>query len=187
MIIKKKHNSQKPLICLWYVISKFNCYKFEDFVNFGIKMNADEIKFRLVNEGDVKEKLSPNNHQLGEICKEMSRIKKIYSPYINIHCMFPIDKFDQKFNNTENIKEFRNCILPFYEIVIFADGRTGPCCNFIDVFDKNIVDDINNKNVKEVWNGKIFNKFRKGNIDNIFKCKGCTIDMIFLNEKYKKN
>ena len=69
---KIEKNLRNPLICLWYVISKLNWQYLEDFVNFGIKLNADEIKFRLVNEGEVKEKLSLDNNQLAEVRKKIT-------------------------------------------------------------------------------------------------------------------
>jgi radical SAM protein with 4Fe4S-binding SPASM domain len=181
---KQKHKSLKPLVCLWYVITKFNLDEIENFINFGVKMKIDEIKFRIVNEGNVKE-LLPESYKLNEVLRKIQKIKKKYFSHIKIDCMFPVTEANGV-SCESSIEVSKNCVLPLYEMVIFADGRISPCCNFIDVFNESIVDNVMNKSVKEIWNGEIFNKFREGKMNSVLKCKGCTPDMRFLNEEYKR-
>jgi hypothetical protein len=40
-------------------------------------------------------------------------------------------------------------------------------------------------NIREIWEGAIFKKFREGKMKNTLKCKKCSIDMRFLNKNYK--
>jgi radical SAM protein with 4Fe4S-binding SPASM domain len=174
---KRKYQSKKPSISLWFVITKFNYRDIENFVKLGIKLGVDTINFRMV-QGSGYKTLLPTNAQLYKIEKNLKEIRKKFSS-IKIETMF---SFEHKVCDGNNF----TCLVPFHEMVIFADGRVSPCCNFIGVDDNNIVDNIMNKHLIEIWNGKIFNRFRGGKALNNEVCKICSFDMKFVNAMYEK-
>ena len=67
------------------------------------------------------------------------------------------------------------CYSPFFEMTIFADGKVAPCC-FLDQERLDEVDNLEDKTVREVWEGKRFEIFRLRVLTNIVSniCKNCT-------------
>jgi radical SAM protein with 4Fe4S-binding SPASM domain len=55
--------------------------------------------------------------------------------------------------------KFFPCKIPLQLIVITKDGNVLPC--FEDYFQKNIMGNINNNSLKEIWNNQKFVEFRK--------------------------
>lgn len=77
------------------------------------------------------------------------------------------------------------CILPFREMVIFANGKVGTCRKFfLRRFDENPeefgLDDVADRKPGEVWEGDVFRKFRKGLILQRSNdvCSRCTRDIV---------
>jgi len=56
-------------------------------------------------------------------------------------------------------KTFMTCKFPWETMVILYDGKVSTCC--IDYDGRQIVDDVTDKTIKEIWNGSQMNKIRK--------------------------
>lgn len=73
-------------------------------------------------------------------------------------------------NGTERI-----CALPFYQLMINANGKVSPCN--VDYEQKVVVGDIKKKSLKEIWNGNELKKLRKdiltGEIPEESVCELC--------------
>ena len=67
------------------------------------------------------------------------------------------------------------CLAPFTDMVVFADGRVAPCCNFYGSYNEKIVDNILEKSLNEIWTGEKFNRLREMMRRNILpeECKEC--------------
>jgi len=70
------------------------------------------------------------------------------------------------------------CPQIFKSMQVNSDGRVLPCC--IDWAGVNIIGDIKNEEMKDVWDGKVLKKLRnvhlKGERFDIDPCKGCTMN-----------
>jgi len=66
------------------------------------------------------------------------------------------------------LKEVKACPYIFYSFCIHYDGEISAC--FLDWNKKLIIGDINNKSVKELWNGKVLNTSRKMMLSG-FRCR----------------
>lgn len=69
----------------------------------------------------------------------------------------------------------RVCFKPWLHMVITWDGKVIPCCYDYDA--KYILGDVNKQTLKEIWNSKRMQRFRKENLTNIYPqghlCKTC--------------
>ena len=76
-------------------------------------------------------------------------------------------KFEKK-----NIKKYE-CIKPWEDIAIYADGTVAPCCAFIGR--KAPIGNVKNNTIKEIWNGEKMKIIRDGltNNDPIKVCQLC--------------
>ncbi|MBU2633749.1 MAG: SPASM domain-containing protein [Nanoarchaeota archaeon] len=66
------------------------------------------------------------------------------------------------------------CVMPFYEVLIYYDGKVGRCAH--DWSEKDIMGDINTQTIKEIWNNKKYQELRKQHQKIKFKdevCKNC--------------
>jgi len=83
----------------------------------------------------------------------------------------------QRFDSGE-LNEVKVCPQIFKSMQVNSDGRVIPCC--IDWAGVNIIGDINNEEMKDVWDGKVLKKLRnvhlKGERFDIDPCKGCTMN-----------
>jgi hypothetical protein len=82
--------------------------------------------------------------------------------------------------------------MPFFELVIFADGRASACCIFYkrskeDNSDNNVVDNILNKNLNEIWWGRNFDNLRKKMITSQppEKCLSCPPDTKYRHKTWE--
>ncbi len=109
----------------------------------------------------------------GGICDEI---------YIeNIINMWP--EFESKYANKNfryggNFTEKNVCVQMFKGFQIQANGEVVPCC--VDWRRVNIIGDVRNESVKEVWEGKRLKALRmihlKGGRDNLMPCNDCTMN-----------
>lgn len=69
------------------------------------------------------------------------------------------------------VSEVKICPQPFFTLQINPDGKVVPCYSFEY---PGIMGDCNNQSVKEIWNGKQFQNFRRKMLDGIKNtCKVC--------------
>ena len=74
--------------------------------------------------------------------------------------------------NKKNIKKYE-CIKPWEDMAIYADGEVTPCCAFIAR--KAPIGNIKKNSIKELWNGEKMKIIREGlsNNDPIKACQLC--------------
>lgn len=71
--------------------------------------------------------------------------------------------------------EERICPLPFYQMYIHSDGIVSACC--VDYDKKVVMGDVGTESIKEIWNGRRYQKLRKDILGNGLmegtRCKKC--------------
>jgi MoaA/NifB/PqqE/SkfB family radical SAM enzyme len=90
----------------------------------------------------------------------------------------------------EEIKNFGNgflasvCFEPFYNLVIMANGKAKPCA----IAGGKAEVDIRGKNLKEVWFGKIFERFRRNLLNGrLFPfCSHCCVPVFLENKRLRR-
>lgn len=67
------------------------------------------------------------------------------------------------------------CLYPFTDLIIFPDGKVGMCCN--DCFEVTDFGNVNNQDLKAIWEGIEFTKVREAMIEgrNYLFCKECDV------------
>ncbi|TET60291.1 MAG: radical SAM protein [Candidatus Stahlbacteria bacterium] len=75
---------------------------------------------------------------------------------------------------------YPKCSIPFKEITVQWNGEIplcGPSGNQIDLSHRLIIDNINESSISDIWDGKVFQQYRKGHrnreLDKIQVCRGC--------------
>ena len=69
------------------------------------------------------------------------------------------------------VSEVEICPQPFFHLQINPDGKVVPCYS-LDY--PSIIGDCNNQSVREIWNGKQFQKFRRTMLDGVKNvCEVC--------------
>lgn len=78
----------------------------------------------------------------------------------------------------------RPCYYPFFSLFVDLDGQVIPCVH--DAWKQNIVGDVNNENIIDIWTGDKINKIRKSLIKNkrIGGCKTCSVNGKLTGEKF---
>ena len=189
---KKKTNNKKTKICIRTIITKYNYHHISDLIIFAHKYSINKIYLRTVNEGECNFEgdLSVEQKDYSKLLSEIEKAKKFASQYnINMELEFNMNSLKRNMPIKKETKH--NCLIPYKEIVIFANGKASPCCNFFEYqfTDKypNILIDTLNTNLKEIW----FNKFQDFRNEIMRKpnkiCKMCSQDMISHESKLRKN
>lgn len=69
----------------------------------------------------------------------------------------------------------RPCIDIFFNMIINYDGRVSLCC--LDAFKDNIIGDVKQNSIMEIWHGQAMNKIREAHLlnkyDDLKLCKNC--------------
>ncbi len=207
---KKKLNSELPKLEIWMVQTKYNIQSIEKMIQKASEIGANSISLRMVNPPNSW--LYPSEEQRKTFVKNLDNYKKIaielglelrihftlddILPHNIIENIYEIEgsnntKFSSKIKLENRVKKDKIvCMFPFHELVIFADGRVSPCCNFIahDETSK-AVENITDKNLKKIWFGKKFEQFRKNMVENNppARCRECTPDFQCVNREYKRS
>ncbi|MAG50413.1 hypothetical protein CL621_02095 [archaeon] len=191
---KEKMKKDEPQIGTVMVINKFNIKEIDKMIKKAFSLRINNVRLRMVHKwGD---KYLPSQRQMKFLKKNLKNYENLASEYnlelfyhFLVEDLFPETK-EKPVENKISKDQF-SCKLPFKEMVIFADGRVAPCCNFItDTEDSVGVDSIKNKTLSEVWFGKKFNLLRKyvteGDKSKLPKtCKECSIDLKPIDKGYK--
>ena len=90
-----------------------------------------------------------------------------------------IDEINKLAEDSQLAKSHRNkqdytCFWPWSRLVVLWDGRVVPCCYDYDA--KVVLGDLNKQTLKEVWNSKEMQNFRKLNLNKFPKnhlCEKC--------------
>lgn len=181
---KEKLKRIKPEIYFHMVVCNKNFREIPEMVKFTKKMKVNGLFLNALNiwkPSINKLKLKPREEkELEKILKKSLELAKRFGISTNIQ-EFLNFLFIEKANimNEAMVKEIKErmdifssiaCYYPWYNISIFADGRTLPC--FIL---KDEGENVKEKSLKEIWFGEYFNNIRKRFMENRLKedCSKC--------------
>lgn len=180
---KEKLKSKLPKLVIFMTLTKFNIHHVPAMIRKASLLKVNSILLRIVNP-PTNEKVYPTISQRETLIRNLENYRKMANRYgIKLELAFiPEDLLQADGGNIV-------CLIPFHELVVFADGRVSVCCNFIkDGINSPAVDSLKNKNLKEIWFGKKFNEFRKKMLKGIKikKCRECTPDFKTTEREYRK-
>ncbi len=150
---KKKLKSKTPHLIFQFLVVKPNEHQIEDAYQLANELGVDEVRLKTAQVYDYE-----NGNPLIPVNEKYSRYRKQADGTYRIK------------NALEN-----NCWKLWNSCVITWDGRVIPCC-----FDKDAnhqLGDLNQFNFKEVWQGEVYENFRKTLFkgrDQIEICKNCS-------------
>jgi radical SAM protein with 4Fe4S-binding SPASM domain len=189
---KKLFKTPFPRTEIWMVLTRYNFMEIEKMIELAKKIEVNGISLKMVNEPNEEKKFSLSLHQLNWLKNNYHKYQKKAEEYeIRLRTLFSFDDFFSKKKNKITKKGKKNnilCLIPFKELVIFADGRVSPCCNFFNMKkDEFAIEDITCKSLNEVWFSEKFNKFRELMLrgDLIEKCKECPVDLKYTEKDYR--
>jgi len=186
---KKKKGSNLPKLEMWMVQTKYNIDAIDRMIKKAYSIGANSLSIRMVNPPNSP--LYPTEKQRKKLTEKMEDYKK-YAEKLGLELKFHFRPEDilptHKVEKNESIKNNMICMLPFHEIVVFADGRVAVCCNFIAYpEDSEVIENVREKGLKEIWFGEKFNNFRRrilnGNLPD--RCRECTPDFKSVDREYK--
>jgi len=190
---KKKKGSELPKLEVWMVQTKYNIDSIESMIKKAYSVGANSLSIRMVNPPNSP--LYPTKEQRKKLVEKMEEYKK-YAEKLGLELKFhfqPADILSTSQSKVNNVKEDEStcnliCMIPFHEIVIFADGRVAVCCNFIAYPENSeVIEDVKKKSIREIWFGRKFNKLRErilnGNPPD--RCRECTPDFKSVDREYK--
>lgn len=190
---KNKMKRENPKIDIAMVITQFNVNEIEKMIKKASSLGVNKVSLRIVHKWG--EKYRPSQKQMEDLKKNLKKYENLAAKNnLNLFYDFLVDNVFSETNEinvkTEIPKSQPLCMLPFREIVIFADGRVAPCCNFIIEPEESMaIDSIKKKTLSEVWFGEKFNYLRrmmKKDEDKLPKtCKECSIDLKPIDQRYK--
>ena len=181
---KKKLKSKKPDIQFHSVVCNKNYRQIIDLIKLANNLGVDGVGLQALNiwKPEVM-KLQLNQNEKKELKKILKKADEVAN---KLHVATNIKEFSgflfvEKANimNKAMVQEVKKskdiftsiaCYYPWYNISIFADGRTLPC--FIL---KDEGENVKNKSLKEIWYGKYFNEIRQSFLKNKLKkdCEKC--------------
>lgn len=192
--LKKKMKREEPKVDIAMVVTKFNISEIEKMIRKAPSLGINKVSLRIVHKWG--EKYKPSEEQMKFLKKNLDFYKKLAKENeIEFSQDFiPEEVFCKKCEKEKSEKvNGPLCMLPFSELVIFADGRVAPCCNFIiDPLSSLGVDSIKERSLKMVWFGEKFNLLRKlvekKEWENLPKtCKECSIDLRPIDRRYRES
>jgi len=168
--VKKKYNSDKPLIRISFTITSKNLHDIPNFIRFVNKLGVNDVYFSVLFEWD-------SNKELWVDRKRKKEVNKIFDDAI---------KLSEKFGIRTNLKVLRKhglwehkppkfCFAPWYMLFVYADGKGAMCCTLASLH-KNIVGDV--KSLRKFWFGKKMESIRKKMLKGEFfsGCERCLPD-----------
>jgi radical SAM protein with 4Fe4S-binding SPASM domain len=185
---KRKLNSDLPKIAIWMTLTKFNIHCIQPMIKKAASLGVNSIFLRMVNPPSRKD-VYPTLTQRKKLVNKMKENELLANKVgIEFRCAFLSEDILPVKNNRGGDEGSFTCLVPFREIVIFADGRVAPCCNFIKEDENSLaVESVRKKRLKEIWFGEKFENFRammgKGFIPK--ECKGCTPDFKTMDREYR--
>jgi len=147
---KKRKKTKLPELTIQMLINKYNENDFEKIKSFSRSIGANSIKFKSMQ--------IYNNYDLLPLNSKYSRYKNVNNKNFTLQ------------------KKIRNkCFRVWSNAVFIFNGNLVTCC-----FDKNAentIGSIHKENIKELWQGKIFNDYRNVILKDRKKnqiCRNCT-------------
>lgn len=180
---KEKLNTNLPKLVIFMTLTKFNIYHIPAMIKKANSLKVNSILLRMVNP-PTNERVYPTIFQRENVVKNLGDYRKMANKYgIKLELAFSSKDILQRDGGDIT------CLIPFHELVIFADGRVSVCCNFIkDGINSPAIESLRNKSLKEIWFGEKFNDFRRKMLKGIKikRCKECTPDFKTTEREYRR-
>jgi len=190
---KKQMKSEMPKIDIAMVLTQFNINEIEKMIEKAPSLGVNMVSLRIVHK--CGEKYRPSDEQMNFLKNNLKKYETLAAES-NLELQYDF-LLEDVFSTPETkggeseLKEGVLCTLPFREMVVFADGRVAPCCNFIVEYDDFMnLDSIRNRPIDKIWFGKRFESLR----ERMFKrggnqlpeiCKKCSLDLKPIDLAYK--
>lgn len=164
--LKEKESFSEPTISVAAVITKYNVGEVDEFIEFVRELGIEPLV--LMEMYGEYEKFRPSEEELRSL---KDKIEKD-SLEIKIKTNFDQSENTGVYEKTET-DEIPYCFSPFFEITVFPDGRTSPCCYMSAVED--YTENVRDMSLEEIWRGRTFEALRKGSVlDRMPEvCSGC--------------
>jgi len=154
---KKKQNKIIPEVVLIEAINSLNYKETEDMVYWAKKVGANAIRFQLMHNMKLKN-LMLNQKEKEEFKKNLDKVKNLAKKYnIKIHenINVQIETFDPKSGDWEiDFYKQKGCFTGWYFSRYWVSEGISFCCAH------KIVDSLENKRFKDIWNSNKYNKMR---------------------------
>lgn len=193
---KKESNLSKPYLGFNTILNRLNYDKLPEMIELGHEVGFQLVYFEPIYAGYLeKERLTLNEDEKIELQKYIKKaIKKAKKLKVstNIENFCKKDLIDKdKFEETviRETEEDKNpyiqapCYQPWYLMGIKGCGLAG-CCSTFEIGER-----IQNKTLKEVWNGPLFNKIRQEMLSQKLPhyCSKCSVVVVVDNKEIRKH
>lgn len=197
---KEKTGSTNPVLVFKTIVNKNNHKHLYSMLHLAKKLRMNGMQIRLLSGRSPfcekarlgqKEKL----HLLHELEKYKSYCKK---EDMSFYVEFPLSELIPNNNRVVNDKQLKEnkpfCRVPFHKLLICHNGIALPCCGFFGCqFEKKaaeleMVEDVSNKSIKEIFYGKKFTNFRQKFLSDkpLEQCISCPPDLQNIRTLYHK-
>ncbi len=181
--MKNDCSSDLPVIRIGTVITSKNFKHLDDIVELAHELDINAINFSVLIEWESNRSFWMRDIDEDHIHKELAMAKRKcdkYSINSNIESILEFGVFEHK------TPDF--CFAPWEMVFINASGDVMACCTLASLYE-NIIGNIKESSLRDIWYGERMEKFRKMIIDhNLPKnCKKCIPDFTKqYNKKYNK-
>jgi MoaA/NifB/PqqE/SkfB family radical SAM enzyme len=194
---KEKLKKDKPWLRMNTVLTNKNYDKLEKMLMIAKKYDFKEVliqpmtifskegeKLKVNNVEEARKYLKAGN----EVAKRLKIRTNMDSIAKNIGVIENVNQMEKMIER--EIRKFENsflalpCFEPFYNLVIMPDGKAGPCAIAGGMTEAN----VREKNLREIWFGKIFEKFREKLLARkLFTfCSHCCIPIFLENKRLRR-
>lgn len=183
---KRQYNSEKPLLRLNMVLSNRNYDQLSAMIRLAAKYGVDNLQVQPMTVwGDLGEKLKLDQIQRKEFkrrAREADSLAEEKGVRTNLGEFYETELVKRAADNMQKeLKEDMQfsddgflslpCFEPFYNLVVFPDGRVGPC----SISGGKDGDSVLEKNLEEIWYYGSIDKVRESllNHDLLDYCQSC--------------
>jgi len=154
---KKKQNKTKPQIIIIEVINSLNYSEALEMLCWAKEVGANAIRFQLMHNIKLKH-LMLNQKEREEFKKNLDKVKNLAKKYnikIQENINVQIETFDSKSGDWEiDFYKKKGCFAGWYFSRYWVSDGISFCCAH------KIIDSLENKRFKDIWNSDKYNKMR---------------------------
>jgi len=200
---KNKHKSEKPIVCFHMVVCNKNYTSVSGIIKLASKLGVNEVLVNALNFwSDKIKELELTKEQIKEFKNELLKARNIADKLgvdTNIDSFLNSDMFESAnimhkvhVKDAEALEEKKQCMSglakaacfsPWFNMSIFADGKTQPCFLLQEECDS-----VNDKDLQEVWFSQYFEKKRKDLLEHQLNedCSKCNPMSLEINRRIRK-
>lgn len=148
---------RSPEVTLVTIVVAQNCEGLRDFAEFALRVRADRVLFRPVDEvGDAGlTRLVLTADQAEQVRQGLVPIKALLDSNRIRHNIFYFLKVFRRQLDTSDFYRIIPCYYGWLSTMIEADGNVYPCCRCY-----NPLGNVNETGIREIWNSKKYKVFR---------------------------